>query len=129
MTNMHTNSKLCERFALLISIVLAAFLCSSGFACAENAENPLTWNGLTVYGTVDIGVSYQSHGRPQNDYFSAGGYTFPNKASTDSSSQFSHNGIGLSVLGKRPVSVAAQYSMKRTFAPGRQEAFADHHVV
>ena len=100
---MYTNSKLCERFAFLNSTILAAFLCSSGLAYAENAENPLTWNGLTVYGTVDIGWSYQSHGRPQNDYFSAGGYTFPNKASTDSSSQFSHNGMGLSVLGLRGI--------------------------
>ena len=30
---------------------------------------------------------------------------------------------------KRQVSVTAQYSMRRTFAPGRREAIADLHVV
>src|SRR2546426_2923332 len=101
---MTTNWKeLGGRFAPLSSAIVAAFLCSSGFVYAENAENPLTWNGLTLYGTVDIGESYQSHGRPQNDYYSAGAYTFPNKASTDSSSQLSHNGMSQSVLGLRGI--------------------------
>ena len=27
---------------------------------------PLTWNGITVYGTVDAGVTWQSHGAPFN---------------------------------------------------------------
>jgi hypothetical protein len=27
---------------------------------------PLTWYGITVYGAVDVGVGYQSHGAPFN---------------------------------------------------------------
>src|SRR6201992_4495738 len=27
---------------------------------------PLTWNGITLYGTVDAGVSWRSHGAPFN---------------------------------------------------------------
>ena len=27
---------------------------------------PLTWNGITVYGTIDAGVSWRSHGAPLN---------------------------------------------------------------
>jgi predicted porin len=27
---------------------------------------PLTWNGITVYGTIDAGVTWQSHGAPFN---------------------------------------------------------------
>ncbi len=27
---------------------------------------PLTWNGITVYGTIDAGVSWRSHGAPFN---------------------------------------------------------------
>src|SRR5216684_8757091 len=27
---------------------------------------PLTWNGITVYGTIDAGVTWQSHGTPFN---------------------------------------------------------------
>src|SRR3989442_3863965 len=96
---MFTNSKgLGGRFTPLNSAIVAAFLCSSGFVYAENAENPLTWNGLTLYGTVDIGESYQSHGRPQNDYYSAGALTFPKKALTDSSFQICPNSLSQSVL-------------------------------
>ena len=68
---------------------------------AENAENPLTWNGLTLYGTVDVGVSSQSHGQPTNDFYSAGAYYFPNKASNDAESQLSGNGLSQSTIGLR----------------------------
>lgn len=99
---MNTNAmQLGGRFALPQAAVLAALLGSLGAARAENAENPVTWNGLTLYGTIDVGVSYQSHGRPQNDYYSAGAYTFPNKASTNSTSQIGDNGLSQSVLGLR----------------------------
>ena len=27
---------------------------------------PLTWNGITVYGTIDGGVTWMSHGAPFN---------------------------------------------------------------
>src|SRR5258707_6982177 len=27
---------------------------------------PLTWNGITVYGTIDAGVTWRSHGAPFN---------------------------------------------------------------
>jgi len=27
---------------------------------------PLTWNGITVYGTIDGGVTWRSHGAPFN---------------------------------------------------------------
>lgn len=34
---------------------------------------PLTWYGITVYGTVDSGLSAQTHGAPFNPDFTAGG--------------------------------------------------------
>lgn len=36
------------------------------------AESGLTWSGITLYGIVDIGLQYQTHGVPVNDYFPAG---------------------------------------------------------
>jgi predicted porin len=87
--------------ALTKGAVLLTMLASAGLAQAENAQNPLTWNGFTFYSTVDVGASYQSHGRPMNDYYSAGVYYFPNKAATDSTSQFSNNGLSQSTLGLR----------------------------
>ncbi|MBV8145402.1 MAG: porin [Gammaproteobacteria bacterium] len=32
----------------------------------------MTWKGITLYGIVDIGVQYQTHGVPASDYFPAG---------------------------------------------------------
>ncbi len=31
-----------------------------------NGEGPLTWNGITLFGTIDAGVGYVSHGLPEN---------------------------------------------------------------
>src|ERR1700677_3358483 len=28
----------------------------------------LTWNGITIYGTYDVGVGWVSHGLPENGY-------------------------------------------------------------
>src|ERR1700756_2357803 len=36
------------------------------------ADTSLTWNGITLYGIVDIGIQYQTHGVPVSDYFPAG---------------------------------------------------------
>jgi predicted porin len=32
------------------------------------SDCPLTWHGITLYGTYDIGVSYVSHGLPESPY-------------------------------------------------------------
>ncbi len=56
--------------------VVAYALAFSGFAAAANAgdlgnikdplPDTLSWHGVTLYGTVDIGFGYQSHGAPGN---------------------------------------------------------------
>ncbi|WP_197411078.1 porin, partial [Novosphingobium sp. FSW06-99] len=35
-------------------------------AKAADDEHPLTWHGITIYGTLDIGVGWVSHGLPEN---------------------------------------------------------------
>ncbi len=42
-------------------------------ACAslqqfDNTDCTLTWRGITVYGTYDVGVGWVSHGLPENAY-------------------------------------------------------------
>ena len=37
-----------------------------------NGDGPLTWNGITVFGTFDTGLSYASHGAPMSGGFYAG---------------------------------------------------------
>jgi predicted porin len=46
---------------------------SSAEACASFHDFvatacPLTWNGITLYGTYDVGVGWVSHGLPENGY-------------------------------------------------------------
>src|SRR5881398_3386348 len=59
--------------------VLAACGCAGTLAQAQSAapaakapDTSLSWNGITFYGIVDIGVQYQTHGVPASDYFPAG---------------------------------------------------------
>ena len=35
---------------------------------ADSAPAPLTWHGLTLYGAIDAGVGWVSHGLPENGY-------------------------------------------------------------
>jgi predicted porin len=37
-------------------------------AKTDTASAPLTWNGITLYGTLDVGVGWVSHGMPENVY-------------------------------------------------------------
>jgi predicted porin len=46
---------------------------ASSAACANEhdffaTDCPLTWHGITLYGTYDIGVGWVSHGLPENGY-------------------------------------------------------------
>ena len=50
---------------------------SAPAACTDVVEFfttscPLSWYGITVYGTVDAGVSWQSHGTPYNRSYGPG---------------------------------------------------------
>jgi predicted porin len=56
--------------------VFTACLAAAGVAQAQNSptasDDSLTWKGITLYGAVDIGLQYQTHGVPASDYFPAG---------------------------------------------------------
>src|ERR1700686_433942 len=70
--------------------VLAACWCAA--AQAQSASTPapqapdssLTWNGITLYGIVDVGLQYQTHGVPASDYFPAGTESIVQKNSNGS---------------------------------------------
>ena len=69
----------------------------------SDAGNSLTWNGITLYGIVDIGLQYQTHGVPISDYFPAGSEAIISKNSNGSitgltPSNLSQSRIGLSGL-------------------------------
>src|SRR5258706_10301040 len=92
--------------------VLAA--CGCAAAQAQSASTPapkapdssLTWNGITLYGIVDVGLQYQTHGVPASDYFPAGTESIIQKNSNGSitavtPSNLSQSRIGLS--GNEPL--------------------------
>ena len=63
-------SKRAPRRSLLPAAVLAAIALAGAATVAEAADDTsLTWNGITLYGTVDIGIAYQSHGAPLSQDF------------------------------------------------------------
>jgi len=93
--------------------VLAAAVAAVAVAQAQSAapapkapDSSLTWNGITLYGIVDVGVQYQTHGVPISDYFPAGTESIIQKNSNGSinavtPSNLSQSRIGLS--GNEPL--------------------------
>jgi predicted porin len=64
------------RLRPLLSVLLLAASSAIGVARAQTAASPapaandsLTWRGITLYGTIDIGLQYESHGAPFSDYY------------------------------------------------------------
>ncbi len=60
---------------------------------------PLTWNGITLYGTVDLGLAYQSHGAPLSDYFGPGLSYLVQKNSNRGIVSAAPNGLSQSKVG------------------------------
>ena len=65
----------------------------------KTADGPLTWNGITLYGTLDVGLQYQSHGTPISDYFPAGTEELIQKNSNGSVTTINGNNLSQSRFG------------------------------
>ena len=70
---------------------------------------PLTYKGITLYGTVDIGAGYQTHTAPFNGDSLFGVPDFIQKMNRGASGVFVPNGLSQSVIGIKA---------KEEFAPG-----------
>jgi predicted porin len=59
------------RLAVTLAALSAASLAhaQSGPAPTASNDNSLTWRGITLYGTIDIGLQYESHGAPFSDFY------------------------------------------------------------
>jgi len=89
------------RKSLLSAAVIAGIALAGIGGVAQAADDSLTWNGITVYGTVDIGLAYQSHGSPvSQDFYPTLNYIIaPN--SNKSISAVASNGLSQSKVGIR----------------------------
>ena len=90
------------RACLLLSSLAAAGVAQAQSAAPKD-DSSLTWNGITLYGIVDVGLQYQTHGVPISDYFPAGTESIIQKNSNASvtgltPSNLSQSRIGLSGL-------------------------------
>jgi predicted porin len=63
------------------------------------AECPLSYAGITVYATVDVGLGYSSNGAPASGPYSNSVYSFVGKQSYGSKWLWTPNGINQSVVG------------------------------
>ncbi len=68
-------------------------------AAAKNDSGSLTWNGITIYGTVDIGLEYISHGAPLSQLWSPGLPSVIQNFSNKSIVSINGNGLSQSKLG------------------------------
>jgi predicted porin len=84
-----------------LSAAIVGCILSAGFAGAANAadDGPLTWNGITLYGTVDVDVSHQSHGAPLSQDFYTGLEYLIQKNSNKSITSIGPNGLSQSKIG------------------------------
>jgi predicted porin len=89
--------------ALVQGGLIAGALAVAGISQAQvmaPADDSLTMKGITVYGIVDIGLQYESHGAPFSDYFPAGSADIVQKNSNGSQvgatpSNLSQSRVGL----------------------------------
>ena len=82
--------------------LLLSSLAAAGVAQAQTAakdDSSLTWNGITLYGIVDIGLQYQTHGVPISDYFPAGSESIISKNSNTSITGLTPNNLSQSRIG------------------------------
>ncbi len=85
------------RKSLLAAAVVAGIAMSSSAMAADD----LTWNGVTLYGVVDVGVTYESHGAPLSQDWGNGLFYLISKASNKSITTISQSGLSQSRLGVR----------------------------
>src|SRR5436190_15737979 len=50
----------------------SCFDSADSYSEASPVECPLTWNGITLYGAIDTGAAYHTHGVPFNAYYPNG---------------------------------------------------------
>lgn len=79
------------------------FASAASYFEASPVECPLTWNGITLYGTIDTGAGYQTHGVPFNSYYPNGVEELISKNSNGSRYTLLPNGLGQSHVGIKGV--------------------------
>ena len=82
------------------------------YLLASAEECPLTWNGITLYGTLDYGAGYQTNGAPFNNVYPNGVEELISKNSNGRRYVLIPNGLGQSYIGvKGNEPIASDWSL------------------
>ena len=88
------------------SLLLGPLLALTGVAYGQNKTGPdlapddsLTFHGITLYGVIDIGLQYETHGAPFSDFHPAGGENIVQKYSRQSAFGATPSNMGQSRIG------------------------------
>ena len=86
------------------------------------AESLLSWYGITLYGDVDIGGTYQSHGTPLSDHFGPGLEYLIQKNSNHSNFSVAPNALSYTTLGLKGVEqlipgLSVVFNLQTTLVP------------
>jgi predicted porin len=68
-------------------------------AAAARADDSVTVNGITFYGTIDMGLAYDSHGVPNSAIGSVSSYSLVQKQSNHANFGVTENGLSQSKIG------------------------------
>ena len=95
-----SRARVVARLGAACLTIATAALGAAGVAQAQAAKSDsLTWNGITLYGIVDIGVQYDTHGTPFSDYFPPGSESIILKNSNASAVGVTPSNLGQSRIG------------------------------
>ena len=106
-----------KRLSRSIKCVVALGLLASGvtIAQAQSAPQPsttseksavdqgLSWHGITLYGIIDVGLQYDTHGAPFSDYYPAGSADIVQKNSRQSVTGLTPSNLSQSRVGLQGV--------------------------
>jgi predicted porin len=81
-----------------LAIACLAVMAASSVAQAAD-DGSLTWNGITLYGIIDVGVAYQNHGAPLSDDFYVGLDYLVSKNGRKSVTSVAPSGLSQSKVG------------------------------
>jgi Gram-negative porin len=86
---------------------------------ASPADCPLTWNGITLYGDIDTGAGYQTHGVPLNGVYPNGVEHLISKNSNSPGYSWMPNGLGQSHIGIKGIgTISGDWSFIFNFQTG-----------
>ncbi|MGO9934170.1 MAG: porin [Steroidobacteraceae bacterium] len=91
-----------RHFGLVLSTAVAASvpaLAQQKTGPGITGEDALTWHGITLYGVVDIGLQFETHGAPFSDYRPAASGNIVQKNSRESVTGLTPSNMGQSRVG------------------------------